>query len=161
MRQPGHDQTFLEAEELFIQTARKFLDPMLYEVEAQPGELRDIFAATDGERAYGVVPEAVIVNRENGRRFFVEVKKQGPQGNAEERACKHHTVAFYRTLRNRFGYDYHPFVTVMCKDLATLRRYTVKFPYLFESDNYFLWVDYDSETLGGYLQARCKAWLEP
>ena len=64
----------------------------------KPRELRDLF----GPRS-GVAPEATVVSKETGRRFFVEVKKQGDRGNAEERACKHHTVQFYKGSAARSG----------------------------------------------------------
>lgn len=83
--------------------------------------------------------------------MYFEVKKQGDRGNADERACKHHTVQFYRTLKAHTGYGYHAFSTVMCESLATNPRYTGKHPYYFESDHYFLWVDYDRELLRQYL----------
>lgn len=160
-KQPGHDRTFVTSEANFIAAASRCLDPALYDVVDHPRELADLFADTETEaRALGVIPEAAIISLRTGRRFFVEVKKQGEIGNADERACKHHTVQFYKTLHARYGYDYHPFVTVMCESLATNRRYTLKAGYLFEPDNYFLWVGYDLDLLSGYLKERCKAWLD-
>ncbi len=154
-KQPGHDRTFTASEGNFIESARRSLDAKLYRVEAQPGLLSDLFGGV-----YGVKPEAVITNVQTKRMLFVEVKKQGDAGNAEERAYEHHTVQFYRTLHERFGYDYHPFVTVMCESLATNPRYTTKFPFLLEPDQYFCWVDYDERALGEWLRGRCRAWLD-
>ena len=160
-QQPGHDRTFEQSERNFIEVARECLDPDTYQVEAKPGDLRDLFPGQSHNwRPLGIQPEAVIVNRRTGKRLYVEVKKQGPRGNAEERACKHHTVQFYSTLRDKFGYDYHPFVTVFCENLATDRHYTRKFPYYFEQKQYLLWIDYDREVLCEYLQARCAEWLD-
>src|SRR5579871_4434438 len=141
-RQPGHDRTFLESERNFITHAEACLAPEEYEVVANPRELLRIFDRLGGGRALGVDPEAAIVSRRTGRRFFVEVKKQGPGGNAYERAFKHHTVQFYKTLHAIYGYTYHPFVTVFCENLATDSHYTSKFVYLVEPDNYFLWDGY-------------------
>ncbi|MGH8628326.1 MAG: hypothetical protein ACREYC_24690 [Gammaproteobacteria bacterium] len=97
---------------------------------------------------------------ETGRKFFVEVKNKGPAGNADERACKHHTVQFYKTLKGAFGYAYHSFVTVFCESLAVLPRYTRKAAFLFEPDQYFLWVDYDQKTLAAFLRGRCETWVD-
>ena len=91
--------------------------------------------------------------------MYFEVKKQGEAGNADERACKHHTVQFYKTLHEVTGYDYHPFVTIMCEALARSERYTIKHPYFFEPDHYFLWVDYDLDSLSAYLQHLCGKYL--
>lgn len=158
-RQPGHDRTFAVSETNFIAAAHRCLDPQRYTVVDHPRELAAIFA--DVARPLGVVPEASITSLSTGRKLFVEVKKQGPAGNADERACKHHTVQFYKTLRAAYGYDYHPYVTVFCESLATMRRYTLKAQYLFEPDQYFLWVDYDLDALCTYLRARCATWLDP
>ena len=157
-KQPGHDRTFRESEKNFIRAAQLILPQDTYKVVDHPPELRSIFADADG--TLGVVPEASIENLATGRKFFVEVKKQGPNGNAEERGFKHHTVQFYKVLNDIYGYDYHPFVTVWCENLATDRRYILKAQYLFEPDNYFLWKDYDHELLRAYLLGRCTAWLE-
>ncbi len=153
--QPGDDRTFEESESQFILATKACLPADRYRVEAKPSELRDLF----GERS-GVVPEASITSLATGRKFFVEVKKQGAAGNAEERACKHHTVQFYKCLHERFGYAYHPYVTIFCESLATNPRYTRKVIYLYEPDQYLLWVDYDRDILKNYLVGRCAAWLD-
>lgn len=158
-KQPGHDRTFETSEANFIEAARICLDPERYIVEAQPSDLRRIFA-NEGERALGVKPEAKIQSIETGRILFVEVKKQGPAGNAHERAAKHHTMRFHERLHEVFGYDYHPFVTVFCERLADLDRYTRQHAFLYRPDEYFLWVDYDLDLLCQYLNGRVAAWLD-
>ena len=157
-RQPGNDQTFRVSEGNFVQTARSCLDPAKYVIDPQPRVLADVFATVD-ETPLAVIPEVMIRSRETGRMLFVEVKKQGPRGNAEERSYKHHTVQFYKTLKDRLGYDFHPFVTIWCESLATDPRYTRKAKYLFEEGHYFLWVNYDPASLCSWLRARCEEWL--
>lgn len=161
-KQPGHDQTYRESEGNFIAVARQCLDEAMYEIIEQPRELRDLFPkALCDDRVLGIQPEAVIINRATSRRIFFEVKKQDDSGNAEERACKHHTVAFYDTMRKRYGYEYHPFVTIFCEALAINPRYTRKFPSYFEESQYFLWEDYDQELLETFLRERCRDWIDP
>ncbi len=151
-KQPGHDQTFKKSESMFFEAATKCLDPDKYEVVPQPKDLLDLFPGrTEEERALGIKLEALIIHRESGRRLYVEVKKQGKGGNADERAAKHHTVQFYKTMQDRFGFDYHPIVTVFCESLASLPRYTRKSPYFFEEKHIFNWVDYDLDMLCAYL----------
>lgn len=160
-RQPGNDLTYRESESRFVQVARQCLDTAKYRVEEKPKELRDLFPPTFFHtRPLGVEPEAMIVNLATGRRLFVEVKKQGDRGNAEERACKHHTVQFYKTLNDRYGYNYHPFITVMCESLATNPRYTRKSAYYYEPLHYFNWINYDYDILCKYLNERCSEWLD-
>ena len=158
-KQPGHDQTFRVSEGNFIEVARRALDPDVYVVSDRPQALLQIFETDGDARNLGVRPEASITHRSTGRKLFVEVKKQGDRGNAEERAMKHHTVQFYKTLKDAFGYGYHPFVTIFCESLATNPRYTAKFKYLIEPDHYFLWVGYDETALADYLRSRCSEWL--
>ena len=158
-KQPGHDRTFLVSEANFVDQARACLDAALYDVEPNPNDLKFCFA-TKEEGGLGLNPEASITSKRTGRKFFVEVKKQGPAGNAEERACKHHTVQFYKLMESLYSYDYHPYVTICCENLAVDRRYTAKFVHLFEPENYFLWVDYDPDSLCAYLRGRCSAWLD-
>ncbi|WP_157468878.1 hypothetical protein [Deinococcus murrayi] len=153
-RQPGHDRTFRTSEKNFVEALKKILDSNEWRVEDHPGDLRFVI----GER-YGVVPEASIEFLATGRKFFFEVKKQGPAGNADERACKHHTVQFYKELHKKFGYDYHPFGTIMCESLSTMERYTVKHPFYFEPDHYFCWVDYDLDSLADYIARIASRWL--
>ncbi len=157
-KQPGHDRTFITSEVNFITVANKILDPSEYLVTDKPDDLRHIF--TDSEGGMGIVPEASITNLGTGRKFFVEVKKQGPRGNADERACKHHTVTFSKFLKQKYGYSFHPFVTIFCANLATDRRYTLKAPYFFEPDNYFLWRNYDEDLIADYLTERCADWID-
>jgi hypothetical protein len=159
-RQPGHDRTFTTSETNFIEAARRCLEPDGYLIQGHPRDLAAIFSGLEGERALGVVPEASIASKTTGRKLFIEVKKQGDQGNAEERAMKHHTVQFYKTLHDVYGYPYHPFVAVFCEALATNPRYTRKFSYLLEPGQYFLWVDYDFDLLCQYLRSRCELWLD-
>ena len=73
-------------------------------------------------RTLGVRPEASIRNRETGRVMYFEVKKQGDAGNAEERAFKHHTVQFYKTLQDLTRMPYHAYRTIFCESLATNPR---------------------------------------
>jgi hypothetical protein len=160
-KQPGHDRSFATSETNFIAAARECLDSEQYEILDHPRELANLFPGElAGDRDLGVIPEAAIISKQTGRRFFVEVKKQGDAGNADERACKHHTVQFYKCLHERFGYDYHPFVTVMCESLALNPRYTRKAVYLFEPEQYCLWTNYSLEVLCQYLTDRCAEWLD-
>jgi hypothetical protein len=145
-KQPGHDITFRKSETSFATALKLILDPDVYEVKAQPQDLRYIFG-----RPYGIKPEAVIRNRQTSRVMYFEVKKQGPEGNADERACRHHTVQFYKTLSSFTKLDYHAYCTIFCESLATLPVYTSKVPYVIEPGHYFLWKDYDIDLLREFI----------
>jgi hypothetical protein len=146
-RQPGHDRSFVFSEQTFDSALTTLLDPLEFEVVSKPRELLKMFAGR-----YGVAPEASIRHRISKRPMYFEVKKQGPMGNADERACKHHTVQFQKTLREEIGVEYHAFTTVMCDSLAELDRYTAMHPYFFEEGRFFLWKDFDLELLRKFLE---------
>lgn len=155
-KQPGHDRTFRDSETRFVEALRKILDESDWEIVDHPRDLAKIIGGV-----YGVVPEASIRHRGTGNVMYFEVKKQGPAGNADERACKHHTVQFYKELQKLTGLNYHPFVTIMCENLATDVRYTLKHPFYFEEEHYFLWVDYDLDALADYIAKLTVRWLVP
>jgi hypothetical protein len=150
-RQPGHDRTFVESETNFVAALQKILDADRYVITSQPTDLLKIFRSEETARELGLRPEASVRNRSTGRVMYFEVKKQGEAGNAEERAYKHHTFQFYKTLGGFTGMPYHPYCTIFCESLATNPRYTTKFPYLIEPDHYFLWVDYELERLRAFI----------
>lgn len=155
-RQPGHDRTFERSESNFVDALNAILDLDEYEVTPKPKDLRKMI-----DNRYGVEPEASIVHKASGRMMYFEVKKQGTRGNADERACKHHTVQFYRELAKFTGAEYHAFCTIMCESLAELDRYVIKHKYYFEPDHYFLWRDYDLDALAEYIYFICDTFLNP
>lgn len=157
-KQPGHDRTFTTSETNFSEALRSFLDPKLYQVTDKPRDLARIFPRAVGD-GLGVHPEASITSLTTGKKLFFEVKKQGPNGNADERACKHHTVQFQAHLKSVLGYSYHSFFTVFCESLATDERYLVKHPYFYEPDHYFCWVDYDRDALRVWIEMLCARFL--
>ncbi len=153
-KQPGHDRTFTHSEASFVQCLKEILPQSGWEIEDHPRNLSKIIGGR-----YGVIPEASIMNKKTGRLMYFEVKKQGGRGNADERACKHHTVQFYKEIHAIFGYNYHPFCTVMCEALAVKPNYTLKHPFYFQEDNYFCWIDYDKSLLDEYLKRIELKWL--
>jgi hypothetical protein len=146
-KQPGDDRSFEASESNFEAALAAILDANEFEIVAKPDELRKMFSGR-----YGIVPEARITHRKTKRSMYFEVKKQGPAGNADERACKHHTMQFRETLRGVTGLDYHSFCTIFCESLATDERYTIKHPYFFEAGRFFLWVDYDLNALRAFFE---------
>lgn len=153
-RQPGHDRTFRDSETRFISALERVLGTDDWVIIDHPRHLARFI-----EGRYGVIPEASIEHRQTGRVMYFEVKKQGPAGNADERACKHHTVQFYKEIHQLTGLDYHPFVTILCENLAIDERYTLKHPYYFEEDHYFLWENYDLDLLADFLAKIATRWL--
>lgn len=104
-----------------------------WEVTLQPDELLHVFGT------YGLRPDAKIRNRHTDKVFYFETKFQGPRGNAEERAAKLFTRRFVEFFKVVTGMPYHAYAVVFMGNLATDKRYTNKFPYLYYSDEYCCW----------------------
>jgi hypothetical protein len=153
--QPGHDQSFRKSEKDFIKALNMLFPEPEWLITDHPREL----TRTINDR-YGIVPEASLRNLRTGKVMYFEVKKQGPIGNADERACKHHTVAFYQWINDITGMPYHPFVTVFTDALAILPRYTLKHPYYFEKGNYVNWQGYDLRGLAEFMRENVVPLLE-
>lgn len=151
-KQPGNDRTFRKSESAFLTALKTVFSDDVWTIEDHP---RDLSKMLGGK--YGIIPEASLRHLITGKVMYFEVKKQGSAGNADERAAKHHTVAFYRNLQSVTGMPFHAFTTIMCEALATDLRYTTKHPFFFEENRYFCWVDYDFERLQVFL----KQHIEP
>lgn len=157
---PGSDRTFEASEKNFVAALRKILPPAKYRIVDHPKDLSHIFSAPGLGQPLGIRPEASIENIATGRKMYFEVKKQNDSGNAEERAAKHHTVQFQRSLKEITGYSYHAYCTIFCDALATNYRYTSKFPYFYEEGHYLLWVDYDPKILEDFITKLCARFLD-
>ncbi len=156
LKQPGHDQTYRKSEGEFVRALEAIFPADEYVIKDHPSDLESMLSGR-----FGIKPEASLTYKPTGRTMYFEVKKQGPNGNADERACKHHTVQFYKSLAEFTGYSYHAFVTIMCENLATDDRYVIKHPYYYEPDHYYLWSDYtDLEDLGLFLVGLSQKFLE-
>lgn len=154
-RQPGHDRQFETAEQAFLTMARSVLPDDEFVVQGQPADLRSFYGQL------GLRPDAKVTHLGTGRYVFVEVKRQGDKGNAEERAYKHHTMRFARELAAHTGFDYHAYVTVFCGSLAQLPRYTTKIPLHIEDGHFLLWRDYRRDLLEGFLTQVTGRLLDP
>lgn len=144
-KQPGHDQTYKASEGNFAAFLRERLAPDVFEIIDKPNDLRYMLpnqGVKGAKNAYGVVPEVCVKCNATGKKLYFEVKKQGKGGNADERACKHHTVQFQKQLKSFTGYPYHALITIMCEQLANYPKYLAKHPYFFEPDSYYCWKDY-------------------
>jgi hypothetical protein len=154
-KQPGHDQTFRRAERDFIKALKLIFKGPEWQVVDHPRDLSKMIAGR-----YGIVPEASLKNLDTGKIMYFEVKKQGIAGNADERAAKHHTVAFYKALAKATGMPFHAFSTIMCESLSIEDRYVMKHPFYFEPGRYFCWVGYDLDILNTYLDKEVRPLLE-
>jgi hypothetical protein len=149
---PGDDTAGRDAEGYFLKGA-ELAFPTYFIIEDHPRDLDDIY----GE--YGVVPEAKITNPRTGRFLFIEVKRQGMSGNAEERAYKHYAPGFIRLLKERYDLPYHPFATIFCEDLAWDPRYTDKIQSSLDYPHYLFWEDYAEDLMAEWVDHVREAWL--
>jgi hypothetical protein len=162
--QPGHIRRFIRSEDAFAEVAREFDGKDGLQVRFKPISLLGFYEDPTGEqKSLGLVPEAEICHTPSGRVLFFEVKNQGPRGNAEERAYRHHTAEFQDRLRKKFRLSYHPYFTIFTGNLASDRRYTMKIPYHIDAEHYFLWRDFDTDqgltSLRTFLDGVIKKYL--
>jgi hypothetical protein len=157
--QPGHDLSWRSAESIFSSRARRLL-PRQFSVTEKPADLR-AFYDTGSDRPLGLVPEVRLCDEVSGRLLYIEVKRQGPRGNAEERAYRHHTAAFIRMLAKHTELDYHAYATVFCDSLAVDRRYTTKIAAHIEPGHFLLWARYDRTMLATWLDEVRDQFLDP
>jgi hypothetical protein len=82
-----------------------------------------------------------IENLRTGRRIFLEVKNQGPAGNAQERAAKYATPSVIAHVQKKFGVSYHPFGYVFTGEMVERLDYRVELEttYGFAADHMLLW----------------------
>jgi hypothetical protein len=144
--QPGNIRTFIKSEDAFHAVASRFDGGDGLRVVRNPDRLKRFYRDEGEDHNLGLRPEEEIFHVPTGRPLFFEVKNQGPRGNAEERAYRHHTEVFSRRLKDCFGLDYHPYFTIFTGNLATDPRYTLKFRFHILSTHYFLWKDYSTEA---------------
>lgn len=157
--QPGNDRSFMKSEKLFEQLVRDVFYESHFEIRTQGDTSlkRMLGFNPDTNRPQGIHPEVEILNTKNNDRVFFEVKKQRKGGNAEERACKHHTPIFRHNVRKACGTSLEiPFITIMCEALATRGRYVSKHPFFLEPEAYFLWIDYSSDDMRTFLEEDVK-----
>jgi hypothetical protein len=156
--QPGHVRTWERSERDVADWCRLLLGDA-FDVTTQPRDLADLYQRTP--RSVGLIPELKIRSRRTGHYVYVEVKRQGDRGNAEERVYKLFTPTFIRTVAERSGLDYHPFVAVFCDELATHPRYRVRFAAHLEAGTYLCWERRDPRLLAEFLDDLRARWLEP
>lgn len=88
-------------------------------------------------RAHGIKPDIQVLHIPTGKPFFVEVKNQGKDGNAHERAMKYFTRSFVKQAQHAIGgIDYEPFIAVFTGELATHPRYQREISVWLEEQQY-------------------------
>jgi len=93
-------------------------------------------------RPHGIKPDIQVVHIPTGKPFFIEVKNQGKEGNAHERAMKYFTRSFVKQAQHALGdIDYEPFIAVFTGELATHPRYQREISVWLEEQQYCFLTD--------------------
>lgn len=135
--QLGTINTGKPAEQELYEALKSILDEDDYEIISQPKDLLHIFGT------YGLKPDIKIRNKHTGKIFYLETKYQGPRVNAEERATKLFTHRFVEFFSVVTGMPYHAYAIIFMGNLATDTRYTSKFPYFYDKNEYCCWKGLD------------------
>lgn len=91
-----------KAEYVFYHAMMQHVASLDMLVDKKPSDLLKIYVASNGAR-YGIKPDFAI--RTKTRTIYVEVKNQGPRGNAHERACKYWTPGILDSMRRSGGWN--------------------------------------------------------
>ena len=139
-----------EAERAFDAIMLNYLFGTDYEYRRKPQDLKAIYGKNPYTgRPHGIVPEAVIRSRITGRAIYVEVKRQGNEGNAHERACKYFAPGIVASTREiaRQPDTILPFWWIFTNGIATDAKYVQEIMHWFQGieNNVLLW-----ESIGNY-----------
>jgi hypothetical protein len=82
-----------------------------------------------------------IEHTRSGKKIFIEVKNQGPAGNAHERAAKYATPSVISHVQNKFNISYNPFAYIFTGEMVDRLDYRIELEttYGFAEDYLFLW----------------------
>jgi len=77
----------------------------------------------------------------SGKKIFIEVKNQGPAGNAHERAAKYATPSIISHVQKKFNISYNPFAYMFTGEMVDRLDYRVELEttYGFAQDCLFMW----------------------
>jgi hypothetical protein len=155
-------RSWTTAEQQLAVLARALL-PATYAVSVHPRDLQHWYHrdTADTGRSSGLIPDLKITDLLTGNYLFVEVKRQGGTGNAQERMYKPYTAKFVTELGGYTGLNYHPFVTVLCDNLATDGRYRRQITAHVPDGQLLFWTGYDVAGLARYLDRVRDGFLDP
>lgn len=104
---------------------------------------------------WALIPDfAVTVD---DKTVLIEIKRQGAQGNAQERLYKFFTPRLMRQVNSALDTNTYPVYAVLCDELATNARYVREFNQFLEPENYLLWVDYEPQRMVDFLDKVFKS----
>jgi hypothetical protein len=85
--------------------------------------------------------DCMIEHASSGRKIFLEVKNQGPAGNAHERAAKYATPSVIEHVKEKLGVSYIPFAYIFTGEMVERLDYRVELEttYGFAPNHLFMW----------------------
>ena len=114
------------AEDVFHALMRMHLQDDSLETEKKPRDLKGVYGKRHRtNQPHGIVPEYVIRNGQSGKAIYVEIKRQRPQGNAHERACKFFAPGIVQSVREIANQpsDVFPFWMIFTNGIANDPNY--------------------------------------
>lgn len=112
-------------EEYTIKILKKEFNESYYEV----GKPKRMYYE---DSKYGFELDAYILNKNTGKIFFLEVKRQNDNGNAQERAYKYHPGGgIVELIKNIVGVTYIPVGFIFYGDMAITKKYVTEISTMF------------------------------
>ncbi len=123
-----------------------------FEILSKPKNFYRLYAEN-----HGIRPDYAILNKENGKIFFIEIKRQHEgRGNAHERACRYFTPGLISALKTESGIsNVIPIWLVFCNGITRDEKRTREIRFWFRDceENYTFWSKLtDTSTIENHFQ---------
>ena len=130
----------------------------IYKVIERPQNLAKIY-----NNKWGIIPDFAIINTKTKKIAFFEVKRQGINGNAHERACKYFAPGLQDIFREIAGFD-RPIFTIYMNGLTSDPKKVIEIQTWYNDplwqDRYLLWKTKNIQNILDYWENIVKGYLE-
>ena len=131
------------AEDVFGAVMEMHLRDSHIEATRKPKDLKGIYGESVKGNPHGIEPEYALHNTRNGKRIYVEMKRQQDAGNTHERACKYFMPGIVESMRV-IAKQPPPIVPVWCvfsNGIARSPRYRQEISHWFKGyeAHFLLW----------------------
>lgn len=115
-----------------------YLDKTDFAATKNPADLRSIYGtriSKNGRKGpHGIYPEYGIKSNSSGKSIYVEIKRQRPEGNAHERACKYFTPGILNSMRQHANQPHEviPFWWIFTNGIANDKHYRQEIMHWFQ-----------------------------
>ena len=131
-----------------------------YKLRKRPDDLNRIYGGD-----HGIFPDFSITNENTGRKIFIEVKRQGPEGNAHERAGRYFAPGLVKEGRKKgkLPDGVFPYFLIFTANLASDDGYRREITKWFNEElkeHFLLWKDWSPDLLEKFFEENMRPVLD-